>query len=82
MLGTTTVSGSQYLTLTYTQQTFPGDMTYSIQSSPDLAVWSQLTPVAVSSVDNGDGTTTVTVRDPTALGAGVRRFLRVLVTGP
>ena len=75
------MSSSQYLTLSYTQQTLTGDLTYAIQSSPDMTAWSAVTPVVVSTVDNGNGTQTVTVRDPVALDSGTRRFLRVMVTG-
>ena len=82
VLGTTTVSGSQYLTLSYTQQTLTGDLTYAIQSSPDMAVWSAVTPVPVSAVDNGNGTQTVVVRDPVALDSSTHRFLRVQVSAP
>ena len=76
VVGTTTSGGSQYLTITYTTQPQAGDLTYSVQVSTDMVAWTALTPAA-SAI-----TTPVTVQDTTPLSAGVRRFLRVVVTGP
>ena len=76
VVGTATSGGSQYLTITYTQQAQSGDLTYNVQASTDMVNWTTITPTL--SV-NGN---TVTATDPTALTPGVRRFLRVQVVGP
>ena len=83
--GVSTVNGSRYLTLTYTQVIAATDIVYTPQVSGDLATWSAGTGnvVAVSTTNNADGATqTVVVRDATALGSGARRFMRLLVTRP
>ena len=76
MVGTVTSGGSQYLSVTYTTQPLAGDLTYSVQASTDLVNWTAITPATSAT------TTPVTVQDTTLLSAGVRRFLRVVVTGP
>ena len=80
--GTVTISGSQYLTLTYTQVIAATDLVYTPQVSGDLVTWSSGTGnvVAVGTTNNADGVTqTVVVRDATALGGGGRRFMRLMV---
>jgi hypothetical protein len=76
VVGTATVSGSQYLTITYTTQPLANDLTYSVQASTDAVNWTAITSPAAAT------TSPVTVQDPTPLSAGIRRFLRVAVTGP
>ena len=83
--GTVTVSGSQYLMLTYTQVTAATDIVYTPQVSGDLATWSGGTGnvVIVSAANNADGVTqTIVARDATAMGSGVQRFMRLMVTKP
>jgi len=75
-IGTTTVSGQQYLTITYTTQPLAGDVTYSVQASTDMVNWTAITSPAAAT------TSPVTVTDTTPLTNGIRRFLRVQVVGP
>lgn len=72
--GTTVVNASTYLTLTFTPQR--SDVTYTVEVSSDLAVWSALTLPALAVGQPA------TVTDSTALSAGARRFLRLEVTLP
>ena len=84
-VGQATISGQNYLTLTYTKVIAATDLTYMPQVSGDLGTWNNGTgyTVAVSSVNNADGVTqTVTVRDATAVGALEKRFMRLLVSRP
>ncbi len=84
-VGKTTVSGNQYLTLTYTQRTDTTGITYLPQASGDLATWNAGTgyTVPVSSTANADGATqTVVVRDAVATTGANKRFLRLSVSRP
>ena len=76
VVGTIMSGGSQYLTTTYTTRPLAGDLTYSVQASTDLVNWTAITTPAAAT------TTPVTVQDTTPLSAGVRRFLRVVITVP
>ena len=83
--GVVTVGGNQYLTLAYTQVIAATDLVYTPQVSGDLATWSSGTGnvMTVSTTGNADGVTrSVVVRDATAMGAGARRFLRLMVMKP
>jgi uncharacterized repeat protein (TIGR03803 family) len=78
------IGGTNYLTLTYTQDIFAGDIAYIPEVSGDLIKWNSgpgyTAPVSVT--PNGDGVTeTVIVRDATPMGAAPR-FIRLRVTGP
>lgn len=80
-----TVSGAQYLTLTYTQVKAAADITYVPQVSGDLATWNSGASYTtlVSTTNNADGVTqTVVVRDLTAATAANQRFIRLQVTRP
>ncbi|MCX6971145.1 MAG: BACON domain-containing carbohydrate-binding protein [Verrucomicrobia bacterium] len=80
--GTVNVSGSDYLSLTYTRpEPAPTGVTYTPQACSDLAAWSGNGTVEVSSPASG-GLRTITVRDGTAVSAAPRRFLRLKVTAP
>ncbi len=84
-VGQVTVSGNQYLTLTYLQRTDTTGITYLPQVSGDLATWNGGTgyTVAVSDTASPDGMTqTVVIRDAVALTSANRRFLRLLVSRP
>jgi len=70
------VGGSQYLTITYNTQPLAGDLTYSVQASPDGVNWTAITTPAAATISP------VTVTDTTPLSPGVCRFLRVVVIGP
>lgn len=71
------------ITLAYTRPTSPPpDVSYAAEWSADLQTWTTGSAVveAVSSIDNGDGTTTVLVRSVTSLTTSPRQFLRLRVT--
>jgi len=58
------------------------DITYTVEVSPDMVNWSSgpSATTQVSSTSNGDGTSTVIVRDLTPISPGSTRFIRVCVT--
>jgi len=79
------IGGSNYLTLTYTQNLFATDITYTPQVSSDLVNWNSgsafVAPLTVT--PNADGLTeTVVVQDLTPAGIGNPRFIRLIITGP
>lgn len=76
------VSGTSYLTLTFKRRTPALDLTYNVQTNSGTlssADWSSNAVLVGSPVANGDGTETVTFRDPTASTSSSRRFMRVQV---
>ena len=87
-----TVSGSN-LQVSFPCDAACTDITYIVQTSPDLATWTDIAtsaggaatlPVGVLSVvdDTGTGARTVTVTDSAMLPTNAQRFLRVKVTSP
>lgn len=75
------ISGSDYLTITYRRRAPALDLAYAVQTSGDLAgAWAGGAVQVGSATANGDGTETVTFRDSSALGSGLKRFLRLQVT--
>ena len=77
-LGSATVDSAQYLTLTFPRHTTASDLTYTLESSPDLITWT-----AVEGRTYSAGTpATLTATDAIAIGAAPRRFLRLRVTTP
>jgi len=81
--GTTTVSGSRYLTLTYVRpEPAPSGVGYAVQTGSNLAGWSATDTVQVSSTVAGGLRTTV-VRDSRPMGAvNPKRFIRLEATVP
>jgi len=78
------IGGTNYLTLTYTQDIFAADITYVPEVSGDLQTWNSglgyVAPVSVT--NNGDGVTeTIIVQDLTPMGSAPR-FIRLRVTRP
>ena len=72
-LGTINTGGQSYLTLTFPRRASATDLSYTIEASTDLIIW---TPVPGLIYAPGDGP--ITAQDTVALnGAGPRRFLRV-----
>ncbi len=76
-LGTATVDGAQYLTLTFPRRAAANDLTYTLECSTDLITWATIpgqtyqagTPVSV------------TAQDSVAMGSNSsRRFLRLRIT--
>jgi len=75
IVGRTTLSGSTYLTISFTRQNSLTDITYSVQASSDLVHWTS----GPSRIDNGS-TPTATYCDTMPLGSTPSRFLRLMVT--
>ena len=79
-----TIGGTNYLTLTYTQNIFATDITYIPEVGGNLQTWNSglgfIAPVSVT--PNADGVTeSVVVQDLTPEGAAPR-FIRLRVTRP
>ncbi|MDP7654932.1 MAG: hypothetical protein QF706_02610, partial [Roseibacillus sp.] len=80
-LVTVTDGGLDYIGLAVRRRLGAGDLTYEVEVSDDLRDWIvESGAVTVSSVDNGDGSVTETLRLPVTVVSGVRMFLRVRVT--
>ncbi|MDP7108128.1 MAG: hypothetical protein QGH41_13665, partial [Roseibacillus sp.] len=80
-LVTVTDGGLDYIGLAVRRRLGAGDLTYEVEVSDDLRDWIvESGAVTVSSVDNGDGSVTETLRLPVTVVSGVRLFLRVRVT--
>ncbi len=76
-VGTATVGGASYLTLTFPRRTTATDLSYVLESSTDLATW---TTVPDRTYTAGSGP--ITTQDAMAMGAASRRFLRLRLTTP
>ena len=82
------LTGDDHLTLIYTRATGAEDLVYTVEISDDLVNWISNTPgqedvaTVVSSADNGNGTTTVTVRDNRLFTDSTSGFMRLSVTVP
>jgi len=73
---------NDYLSLTYTRpEPAPADITYTVESSSDLAGWTTAGLVETSNTANA-GLRTITVRSGTPLTGGNKSFLRLKVTQP
>ena len=81
--GTTTVSGSKYLTLTYIRpEPAPSGVTYAVEVGSNLASWNSTETAQVSSTVAGGLRTTV-VRDTRPMGAAnPKRFICLEATVP
>lgn len=79
---TLNVGGLDYLAISYKQVLFNTDITCTVQVSDDLTTWNSGPgfTTLVSTVDNGDGTETVTVRDTTPISSATKRFIRVHIS--
>ncbi len=77
-----TVIGSDgtFLTITYRRTKNTLDANFTIDGTPDLVTWTPLMNPPTTTIDNGDGTETHTVRDTIPISAGTKRHLRVRVT--
>ena len=74
-IGTVTVAGNSYLSLTYSMRAYVTGISYIVEASSDLVTWSSSGIIPVSTVGN-----TVTVRDGTAIGPdNPHRFLRLKI---
>jgi hypothetical protein len=84
-VGIINISGSNYLTLTYTQVIADADISYIVQVSGDLKTWKSGSSYTstVSTTNNGNGTQTVVVRDLTPIStSATKRFIQLEVTLP
>lgn len=81
---TLNVGGLDYLAVHYKQVLFNTDITCTVQVSDNLTTWNSGPgfTALVSTVDNGDGTETVTVRDTTPISSATKRFIRVHISRP
>jgi len=86
-LGMTTVSGTQYLTLTYRQNPLMTGITVNMQTSPDLQTWTTLKPSDVprdflSEQVGTDSTTGDPIMEVGVTANGLtKQFIRLNVTG-
>ena len=74
------VSTTNYLALTYTRVLSATDISYTVEVSGDLLIWSSgpgFTVAVGAPIDNGDGTQTVTVRDTIPVDSATQRFIRL-----
>jgi hypothetical protein len=79
------IDGKTYLTMTYTRRLPPRDVTYHVETSIDLAAWSEAAVdiAELSATDDGNAVTeTVKARAKAAVAPGLPRFLRLRVTQP
>jgi cyclophilin family peptidyl-prolyl cis-trans isomerase len=79
-LGTTTISGTKYLTLTFHQHNALVGVTVNVQTSPDLQTWTTATNptiVQTGTDSNGDPIMQVQVAE-----SGTRQFIRLNVSQP
>ena len=76
------ISGSDYLTITFTRRTPALDLEYTVESESDLSgAWAGSAVQVGDPTDNLDGTETVTYRDSEIISPSApKRFLRVSVT--
>jgi hypothetical protein len=84
-VGMTNVSGSNYLTLIYTQVIADTDISYTVQVSGDLKTWNSGSSYTstVSTTINSNGTETVVVQDLTPIStSATKRFIQLEVTLP
>jgi hypothetical protein len=90
--GIVTNSGGKYFQITFTRRPAESGVTYHIQSSPDLAVWSDIATYAGNNIvltanaaevsRTGSPDESVTVRQTATINSSNARFLRVAVTRP
>jgi hypothetical protein len=74
----TSVAGAEYLTLTYTRFT-NAKVNFVVEVSSDMKTWGTQT-TQVSSVNNANSTTTITVRDTVAFSSLNQRYIRLRMT--
>ena len=75
-----TEAGRDYLALTFRRRTSALDLDYQVEVSDNLATWSTVSTQVGATVDNGDGTETVTIRDREAILTRQERYIRIRVT--
>ncbi|MBC8011477.1 MAG: fibronectin type III domain-containing protein [Burkholderiales bacterium] len=80
-ISTVVDGGQNYLAITFVRLTNPASgITYTPESSADLADWSGVPVQVGTAVNNNDGTETVVYRDSLPTAGNPKRFIRVRVT--
>ncbi len=74
--------GTDYLAITFTRRHKALDLTYTVEVSADLTIWSAVTTQIGTTLDLGNGVERVTIRDNAPFNAEPGRFLRVRVLKP
>ena len=77
--GTQSVSGTDYLTLTFTRRIGAPDITYLVQTSDDLGTWTANAVLVQTTVVNPGISETVTFRCPAPLTGDDKHFIRLRV---
>ncbi len=72
-----TVGGTEFPAITYRVRSGATDIDSIVETSTDLATWQTGTTVPFATVDNGDGTQSVTVRATSPLTGERRLYLRL-----
>lgn len=80
VVGTTTISGTKYLTVTYHQYTKLAGVTVNVQTSPDLQTWTTLTNPTI--VQTGTDSSSDPIMQVQVPESGTIQFVRLNVTQP
>lgn len=75
----TGAGAAETLAISFRQADVAPDLTYRVQHSLDLKVWTDIDNPVGDPADNGDGTQTVVHADDAAISGGDESFLRVVV---
>lgn len=79
VVGIESISGTDYLTLSFRKPDAISDIAYTVEVSSDLIEWTA-EAVSAGETQHEDGTTTFTYRDSQPVSQGERRFLRLRVS--
>ncbi|MDA0811819.1 MAG: lamin tail domain-containing protein, partial [Verrucomicrobia bacterium] len=80
-VATTTSGGAEYLAFTYVRRTDAPGVTFTVETSADLQNWTGDGQVTnLSTTDNGNGTTTISVGSPLTVGNGAVKYMRLRVS--
>jgi hypothetical protein len=79
-VATTTSGGTDYLAFTYVRRTDAPGVTFTVETSADLQNWTGDGQVVnLSTSDNGNGTTTISVGSPLTIGNNAVKYMRLRV---
>ena len=81
-VGTATISGTLYLTLTYRQKPQAIGITVNVQTSTDLLSWKTVTPDFTQTVDTDSATKDPIVEVEVKATSSAKDFIRLNVTSP
>jgi hypothetical protein len=76
------IVSDRFLGLSFRKRNPANDLTYGVEVSTDLAVWTPTSIPVGTPVTNPDGTLTVTYRDADLIGSSSHRFIRGKVLQP